>query len=795
MCDDKNRFPNFFLVLALLKFTRAISEGAATVVSRGRIFSKSLCKGMAKRKLIVISRSGGKFTLSDDGSLSYCGEEAHAISINTESKFDELKAEVAEMWNYDPDSLTIKYFLPHNNKTLITVSNDKDLQHLLDFHGNSATVDVYVLTNENQTSDQLTMSHSRSQMVDEPVTPTSITHAASISGDTEQLDSLASLTRDMDTPDNFIPEAPNANALQKLVKAWDNCLTGLEQRFNNIRDFRVALNKFSIAHGFEYTFKTNKSRYIIAKCRAEGCHWTIKAARLSTTKLFVIKKMTETHTCGAGKSSSRHPKVSSKLVKFLVKEKLRDSPNAKPREIINGILQDYGFKARYAHVWRGLESAKENPQVPYDEGYNQLPSLFKQIVENNPGSIATLVTREDLSFHSLFVALQASLHGFKNGCRPLLFLDTMTIKSKYQSELLTATALDGNEDIFPVAFAVVDVVNDDNWHWFLVQLKSALSIFQPVTFVADRQLGFKKPISMIFKNSHHGYCLHHLIEGLKRDFNGLCTEEVLQVIFTHFYDAARAATLDGFRKSIENIRNISPEACEWILQSGPEHWSNVLFQGSRYGHFSSNVAETLYSWVTELPVIPIAKLIETLCCKIMELMSTQKSDSSQWMTKLTPAVEFKLEEHILKANMLQVPVSHGSTFEVCDSLGAIFVVNIDLWDCSCREWQLKGFPCCHAVAVLQQLGRSLYDYCSEYFTVDAFRSTYSNCINPVATADMAVQKKSSTIEVRPPALCHVSDPPKRKKKKYTHKGPFKRLLHCSKCQGAGHNRQTCHLFS
>ncbi|XP_040964680.1 uncharacterized protein [Gossypium hirsutum] len=159
--------------------------------------------------------------------------------------------------------------------------------------------------------------------------------------------------------------------------------------------------------------------------------------------------------------------------------------------------------------------------------------------------MATLVTGEDLSFHLLFVSLQASLHGFKNGCRPLLFLDTMTIKSKYQSELLTATALDGNEGIFPVAFAVVDIVNDDNWHWFLVQLKSALSIFQPVTFVADRRIGFKRPISMIFKNSHHGYCLHRLIEGLKGDLNVSCSEEVLQVIITHFYDAARATALDN----------------------------------------------------------------------------------------------------------------------------------------------------------------------------------------------------------------------------------------------------------
>ncbi|OMO64109.1 Phox/Bem1p [Corchorus capsularis] len=752
---------------------------------------------MAKGKLTAVCQSGGKFTSDSDGSLSYTGGDAHAISINTESKFDELKAEMAEMWKYDPDSLTIKYFLPHNKKTLITISNDKDLQHLLDFHGSSATVDVYVLPNENQTSHQ-TMSQSRSRMVDEPVTPDSITHAASVSGDTEQLDwsaPLASHSRDENPPNNLALEAPssdNDNVLQKLVKSWENCITGLEQQFNNVLDFRVALNKFSIAHGFKYTFKTNNARYVIANCKAEGCPWSIQAARLSKTKLFIIRKMSESHTCGAGKS----PLVTNHLIKFLVKEKLRDAPHAKPKEIADEIHKEYGIKARYALIWRGIESAKEKLQVPYEEGYNQLPSLFKQMIENNPGSIATLVTKDDLSFHRLFVSFQASLHGFKNGCRPLLFLDTMTIKSKYQSELLTATALDGNDGIFPVAFAVVDVVDDDNWHWFLVQLKSALSTFQQLTFVADRQIGSRRPLSMIFKNSHHGYCVRRLTEGLKEDLYVSHTEEVLHVIAAHFHDAARDTALDGFRKCIDNIRNISPEACEWIMQRGPEHWANALFQGSRYGHFSSDVAEAFYSWVTEIPDIPIAKLVETICSKIMDLMKTRQSDSGQWLTKLTPVVESKLQQEIQKASMLQVLVSLTSNFEVCDSLGVVNIVNTDLWDCSCREWQLNGFPCCHAVAVLQRTERSLYDYCSEYYTIDAFRSTYSNSINLVANANEAVKKKSTKIEVRPPVRrASASDPPKKRRIRDRHRGPFKRPLHCSKCQGAGHNRATCHIIS
>jgi hypothetical protein len=33
-------------------------------------------------------------------------------------------------------------------------------------------------------------------------------------------------------------------------------------------------------------------------------------------------------------------------------------------------------------------------------------------------------------------------------------------------------------------FAVVDAETDDNWHWFLQELKSALSTTEQITFVA-----------------------------------------------------------------------------------------------------------------------------------------------------------------------------------------------------------------------------------------------------------------------------------------------------------------------
>lgn len=119
------------------------------------------CQAMGSGKLILICQSGGKFTTTSDGSLVYKGGDAHALSVSKESKFDELKSEMAEMWKYDPNSMTVKYFLPNNNKTLITISGDKDIKRLIDFHEDSGTVDVFAMVGEKPTDDALTTPCSR----------------------------------------------------------------------------------------------------------------------------------------------------------------------------------------------------------------------------------------------------------------------------------------------------------------------------------------------------------------------------------------------------------------------------------------------------------------------------------------------------------------------------------------------------------------------------------------------------------------------------------------------------------
>lgn len=116
---------------------------------------------MAAKKIIAICQSGGEFVTNKDGSLSYNGGEAYAVDIDHQTQLNDFKSELAEMFNCSADTMSIKYFLPGNKKTLITISKDKDLQRMVHFHGDSFTVDVFIISEEAATRNVSNMPASR----------------------------------------------------------------------------------------------------------------------------------------------------------------------------------------------------------------------------------------------------------------------------------------------------------------------------------------------------------------------------------------------------------------------------------------------------------------------------------------------------------------------------------------------------------------------------------------------------------------------------------------------------------
>ncbi|KAK8671545.1 hypothetical protein V6N13_038139 [Hibiscus sabdariffa] len=97
---------------------------------------------------------------------------------------------------------------------------------------------------------------------------------------------------------------------------------------------------------------------------------------------------------------------------------------------------------------------------------------------------------EKPKFKRLYVCFSALKEGFKRFCRLVISLDGCYLKGSFKGEILSVVGRDGNNQIFPIAWALVEVENKDTWTW--AYLKRFINAYQ--MWSTDFVLGICMPI-------------------------------------------------------------------------------------------------------------------------------------------------------------------------------------------------------------------------------------------------------------------------------------------------------------
>ena len=103
--------------------------------------------------------------------------------------------------------------------------------------------------------------------------------------------------------------------------------------------------------------------------------------------------------------------------------------------------------------------------------------------------------------------MHRKLDSWGGGCRPLVGLDGCHLKGKFGGHILSATAKDGNDNIFLVTLGVVEQENKDSWVWFLQTFVE--DIGRPnklnLAFISDRQkvIQFTCFLRLLFVLNHY----------------------------------------------------------------------------------------------------------------------------------------------------------------------------------------------------------------------------------------------------------------------------------------------------
>ncbi|GKV33059.1 hypothetical protein SLEP1_g41607, partial [Rubroshorea leprosula] len=168
---------------------------------------------------------------------------------------------------------------------------------------------------------------------------------------------------------------------------------------------------------------------------------------------------------------------------------------------------------------------------------------------------------------------------------------------------------------------------------------------------------------------------------------------------------------------------------------------------------------------------------------------------------IAPRIRKKLEELKAKSQGCSVQPNGVNEFEVNDS-GDQHVVKFNDKTCTCRYWQLSGFPCPHALACIRYKRWRVEHYISDIYKKEKYLAAYAyplQCIRKGTKAWKAVGEE----ELLPPPVKSMLRRPRRKRRRHKgepqkiKKGKLRKLtgkgrkMTCKVCGNKGHNRRTC----
>ena len=82
---------------------------------------------------------------------------------------------------------------------------------------------------------------------------------------------------------------------------------------------------------------------------------------------------------------------------------------------------------------------------------------------------------------------------------------------------------------------------------------------------------------------------------------------------------------------MDNFRKINEKAFEWLMnETEPANWVDCFFAGRRYGHYTSNIAESINSWLSEAREQPLLPMLETIREKLMTWFDNRCREGARW---------------------------------------------------------------------------------------------------------------------------------------------------------------------
>ena len=136
--------------------------------------------------------------------------------------------------------------------------------------------------------------------------------------------------------------------------------------------------------------------------------------------------------------------------------------------------------------------------------------------------------------------------------------------------MAAATAIDGHNWMYPVAYGIFDKETNANWAWFMANLKKAIGTPPGLTIHTDACKGLAYGVNKVFKgDAEHRECFRHLMANFRKKFRG----EVLK----YMWPLAWACTTRRHDALLEKIGTECPKAIPFLDNHHKLIWSRSKF--------------------------------------------------------------------------------------------------------------------------------------------------------------------------------------------------------------------------
>ena len=110
---------------------------------------------------------------------------------------------------------------------------------------------------------------------------------------------------------------------------------------------------------------------------------------------------------------------------------------------------------------------------------------YRMLIQNNSGMVEKYgLERSTKKFHRVFWAFGPCIAGFIH-YRPVININVTHLYGKYQGKLLIAMAQDANNEVYPLAFAVVETKSKHTWKWFLCCIRLYVTQQEGICVILD----------------------------------------------------------------------------------------------------------------------------------------------------------------------------------------------------------------------------------------------------------------------------------------------------------------------